>query len=135
MYDGILAPNAKLRSKVVSQTEAAPGAIVAVIEEGAHADRGRPMRLDRAKLLKRVLDLALGHCPSCAGDLKIIAAMLERPAMAKIGRDASIVGRELSGRESTSPGFIPTMRWKKSALPGKAIAQSRRPAGQSWPVI
>jgi rRNA maturation endonuclease Nob1 len=27
--------------------------------------------------LKRVFDLDLGHCPSCGGDLKIIAAILE----------------------------------------------------------
>jgi len=32
------------------------------------------MRLSWAKLLKRVFDLDLEHCPNCSGELKIIAA-------------------------------------------------------------
>ena len=37
-----------------------------------------------AKLLKRVLDLDLEHCPNCGGELKIIAAILEQPVIEKI---------------------------------------------------
>ena len=33
-----------------------------------------------ARLLKRVVDIAVTHCPQCGGDLKIIAA-IEEPAM------------------------------------------------------
>ena len=36
----------------------------------------RPVRLSWAKLLKRVFDLDLEHCPNCGGELKIIAAIL-----------------------------------------------------------
>ena len=36
-----------------------------------------PVRLSGAKLLKRVFDLDLEHCPNCGGELKIIAAILE----------------------------------------------------------
>jgi len=37
------------------------------------------------RLLKRVFDIDLQHCPNCgAGELKIIAAILERPAIEKI---------------------------------------------------
>ena len=37
-----------------------------------------------AKLLKRVFDLDLEHCPNCGGELKIIAAILEAPVIEKI---------------------------------------------------
>ena len=37
-----------------------------------------------AKLLKRVFDLDLEHCPNCGGELKIIAAILEQPVIEKI---------------------------------------------------
>jgi hypothetical protein len=36
-------------------------------------------------LLKRVFDIDMRHCPNCdGGELKIIAAILERPAIVKI---------------------------------------------------
>ena len=37
-----------------------------------------------ARLLKRVLDLDLEHCPDCERELKIIAAILEQPVIEKI---------------------------------------------------
>ena len=38
-----------------------------------------------ARLLKRVFDIDMQHCPNCgAGELKIIAAILERPVIEKI---------------------------------------------------
>lgn len=42
------------------------------------------MRLSWAKLLKRVFELDLEHCPNCGGELKIIAAILEHPVIEKI---------------------------------------------------
>ena len=42
------------------------------------------MRLSWAKLLKRVFEIDLAHCPSCGGELKIIAAILESPVIEKI---------------------------------------------------
>jgi hypothetical protein len=36
------------------------------------------------RLLKRVFDLDLAHCPNCGGALTIIAAILERPVIEKI---------------------------------------------------
>ena len=42
------------------------------------------MRLSWAKLLKRVFNLDLEHCPNCGGELKIIAAILEAPVIEKI---------------------------------------------------
>ena len=42
-------------------------------------------RLNRARLLKRMFDIDMQHCPNCGtGELKIIAAILERPVIEKI---------------------------------------------------
>ena len=80
----MLAPNAKLRALVVPQgpDEGAEAAKPAECEaNGAHH---RPVRLSWARLLKRVFDLDLEHCPNCGGELKIIAAILEQPVIEKI---------------------------------------------------
>ncbi|MCO6426610.1 hypothetical protein [Nitrosomonas communis] len=37
-----------------------------------------------ARLLKRVFDIDIEHCPHCGGTLKIIAAILESGAITKI---------------------------------------------------
>jgi len=44
----------------------------------------RPVRLSWTKLLKRVLEIDIEHCPNCFGELKIIAAILEQPVIEKI---------------------------------------------------
>jgi hypothetical protein len=54
-------------------------------EAEAVQDQARPHRIGWARLLERVFDIDLQHCPNCgAGELKIIAAILERPAIEKI---------------------------------------------------
>ena len=50
----------------------------------ANCAHHRAVRLSWAKLLKRVFDLDLQHCPNCGGDLRIIAAILEPPVIEKI---------------------------------------------------
>jgi hypothetical protein len=47
-------------------------------------EHGRPMRLGWAKLLKRVFNLDLTHCPHCGGELRIVVAILQRQAIEKI---------------------------------------------------
>ena len=37
----------------------------------------RPARISWARLLKRVFQIDIEHCPNCGGQLKIIAAILE----------------------------------------------------------
>jgi hypothetical protein len=86
----VLAPNAKLRSWVVPQgrevqEHATEGAVASVGEREAVQGHARPHRIGWARLLKRVFDIDMQHCPHCgAGELKIIAAILERPAIEKI---------------------------------------------------
>jgi hypothetical protein len=92
-FHGVLAPNAKLRSLVVPQgpevEERATAAVAAsecVVQTETNTDRpDRPHRIAWARLLKRVFDIDMQHCPNCgAGELKIIAAILERPVIEKI---------------------------------------------------
>ncbi|MBA2593545.1 MAG: hypothetical protein H0U97_15375 [Gammaproteobacteria bacterium] len=43
-----------------------------------------PAHLSWARLLKRVFEIDLEHCPHCGGPLKIIAAIEHPPVIAKI---------------------------------------------------
>ena len=62
------------------RTEAA-----AASECEAETVQGRAPRISWARLLKRVFDIDMQHCPNCgAGELKIIAAILARPVIQKI---------------------------------------------------
>ena len=87
-FHGVLAPNAKMRAQVVpqvvpqEQAEPAQAAQPAACEPNcAHH---RPVRLSWARLLKRVFEIDLEHCPNCGGELKIIAAILDAPVIEKI---------------------------------------------------
>jgi hypothetical protein len=86
---GVLAPNAKLRSLVVPQgppkDEEVPGVAASGVQCEAQTAQVGPGRISWARLLKRVFDIDLQRCPHCgAGELKIIAAVLERPVIEKI---------------------------------------------------
>ena len=73
-FHGVLAPNAKLRSKIVPAP--APPATESPSED-AHG-QGAPARISWARLLKRVFDVDVEHCPNCGGALKIIAAPFDK---------------------------------------------------------
>jgi Putative transposase len=86
-FHGVLAPNAKWRSKVVpqpSEESKSSNATPTATDSQEPPAHGRPMRLGWAKLLKRVFNLDLTHCPHCGGQLKIVAAILQRQAIDKI---------------------------------------------------
>jgi len=78
-FHGVLAPNAKLRALVVPHgpEQAAGKSELTATEPGcAH---GRAARNSWARLLKRVLEIDLEHCPNRDSERKIIAALLEAP--------------------------------------------------------
>src|SRR5215510_317300 len=77
-FHGVLAPNAKLRSKIVPAP--APPATESPSED-AHG-QGAPARISWARLLKHVFDVDVEHCPNCGGALKIIAAPSTRSGQA-----------------------------------------------------
>jgi len=58
----------------------------------------RPARISWARLLKRVLQIDIEHCPNCGGQLKIIAAIMEAPGT---GADPHAPGAAGPG---TAPG-------------------------------
>ena len=87
-FHGVLAHNAKLRALVVPQE--VPQELEPAAQESMPAAceptcaHHRPVRLSWAKLLKRVFDRDLTHCPNCGGGLEIIAAILEQPVIERI---------------------------------------------------
>jgi hypothetical protein len=83
-FHGVLAPNAKLRALVVPQEPEAPALETKPAECEANCAHHRPVRLIWARLLERVFDLDLEHCPNCGGELKVIAAILEAPVIEKM---------------------------------------------------
>ena len=89
-FHGVLAPNAKLRPLGVPQgpdvqEQATEAEVASECEAETVQDQGRPHRISWARLLKRVFDIDMQHCPNCGGgELKIIAAILERPVIEKI---------------------------------------------------
>ena len=83
-FHGVLAPNAKLRTLVVPHgPEQATGKSEQTATEPGCA-HGRQVRISWARLLKRVFEIDLEHCPNCGGQLKIIAAILEAPVVERI---------------------------------------------------
>ena len=81
-FHGVLAPNAKLRKAVVPvPTETAPAHAGDCAPTPAGSAKGR-MRW--AQLLKRVFNIDIEQCPHCGGQLKLIAAIEQPAAIARI---------------------------------------------------
>ncbi len=79
-FHGVLAPNAKLRSEIIPNP---PEQATEPACDHAQA-QGAPARMSWARLLKRVFDIDIEHCPNCGGSLKIIAAIEDPPVIVKI---------------------------------------------------
>jgi hypothetical protein len=88
-FHGVLAPNAKLRPMLLPQGPPADEELATETVTAAECDvehvRALPGRISWARLLKRVFDIDMQHCSNCgAGQLRIIAAILEWPVIEKI---------------------------------------------------
>ena len=86
-FRGVLAlsftNSARLRAMVVP---AGPAEATGASESGSteqSCTHGRPARIAWVRLLKRVFELDLEHCPNCAGGLRI-AVILEAPVIERI---------------------------------------------------
>jgi len=96
----VLAPNAKLRSKIVP----APAQRATEPPTDHVPAQGETPRMIWARLLKRVFDIDIEHCPNCGGSLKIIAcpeprrraAIEDPPAIIKILSHLGLSTRALS---------------------------------------
>ena len=69
---------------MVPQEPEQPAQAAAPAECETACQHHRPVRLSWAKLLKRVFEIDMAHCPNCGGELKIIAAILEKRVIEKI---------------------------------------------------
>ncbi len=93
-YHGVLAPNARWRSQVVPQgarpvdevdDSGSPAGSEGLCEGQARAVQAQAGHIGWARLLRRVFDIDMQHCPNGgAGQLRIIAAIVERVAIEKI---------------------------------------------------
>ncbi len=93
-YHGVLAPNARWRSQVVPQgarpvdevdDSGTPAGSEGLCEGEARAVQARAGHIGWARLLRRVFDIDMQHCPNGgAGQLRIIAAIVQRAAIEKI---------------------------------------------------
>lgn len=81
-FHGVLAPNARLRSEII------PGGKKNKNNKSDTDDNAPPspafVRISWVRLLKQVFEIDIEHCPQCGGNMKIIAAILERAAITKI---------------------------------------------------
>ena len=81
-FHGVLAPNAKLRSVIVPGGPVNGSQTADELEGASHPASSAHMSW--ARLLKRVFDIDIEHCPRCGGTMKIIAAIEEPAVITKI---------------------------------------------------
>jgi len=82
-FHGVLAPNAKPRKAVVPVPPTAT--VPAHASDCAHLPVGSAKgRMCWAQLLKRVFDIDIERCPHCGGQLKLIAAIEDAAAIARL---------------------------------------------------
>ncbi|MCP4307921.1 MAG: IS91 family transposase, partial [bacterium] len=81
-FHGALAPNAKIRPMI---TPGRPAAENDTSDDPDNVSHHSPSaRMSWARLLKRVFDIDIEHCPHCGGNMKIITAIEDPSVIAKI---------------------------------------------------
>lgn len=80
-YHGVLAPHSKWRKEVVPTP---PKMASPEIDDLKEAPGSRAKRISWARLLKRVFDIDVSFCFSCRGEVRVIAAILDRAIIIKI---------------------------------------------------
>ena len=106
-FHGVLAPNSKLRSKVVPQaTQIEPAS------DGPQANEKKPRskryRLSWSELLKRVFQVDITVCPDCGGQMNFIATIMDPKVIRAI--------LESQGISAVAPRFAPARAPPQSRL-------------------
>jgi Putative transposase len=120
-FHGVLAPNAKLRSQIVP---APAERAVETSSEDAHA-QGEIRRMSWPRLLKRVFDIDIEHCPNCGGALRIIAAIDDPPVIVKILSHLGLPTRGPPRAPARRVDLFQTIWGAKSRLPTQADGAAR----------
>jgi hypothetical protein len=102
-FHGVLAPNAKLGSEIIPRT---PEQATEPSCDPAHG-QGAPARMSWPRLLKRVFNIDIEHCPNCGGSLKIIAATKDPPVIVKILSQLSLTHPRTAVRADAAFRSIP----------------------------
>ena len=113
---------------VVSQAPEPAAQAVPPAECEANCAHHRPVRLSRAKLLKRVFELDMERCPNCGGELKIIVAILEQPVIEKV---LSTAGGLTLTTHHGSGGPAPRAAWIGCARASQDRVNAAEQSGQS----
>ncbi len=78
----MLAPNAKLRAEIILGSKKNKSNASDTNDDVPPSSAS--VRISWARLLKRVFEIDIERCPHCGGNMKIIAALLEKAAITKI---------------------------------------------------
>jgi hypothetical protein len=78
-----------------------------------------------ARLLKRVFDIDIEHCPNCGASLKIIAAIEDPPVIVKILSHLGLPSRAPAPRAGAALRFIPNDLRSRNRLPTLADGAAR----------
>jgi hypothetical protein len=81
-FHGVLAPNTKLRAEIISGSKKNKSNASDTNDDVSPSPAS--VRISWARLLKRVFEIDIERCPHCGGNMKIIAALLEKAAITKI---------------------------------------------------
>jgi hypothetical protein len=84
VYHGVLAPNAKWRSRVVAYGRGAEDA--AVHRTGGKGDSPNRPNSEWARLMRRAFDLDVLRCPRCGSTMRVIALIESEPVARRILR-------------------------------------------------
>jgi len=90
-FNGVLAPNAKLCAEIIPGEKKGKSSPSDANDDAPHSSAS--VRISWARLLKRVFDIDIEHCPHCGGALRIIAAILASNAITKILDHLGLPGR------------------------------------------
>ena len=98
-FHGLLAPNSKLRSKVIPKPKERTET-----NHGRVADpHQRQRKMSWAKLLKRTFNIDVLTCPLCSGNCKIISAIQDKKAITNILRHLNLPSEAPQPHEARAP--------------------------------
>jgi len=121
-YYGVLAPNAPLRKAVTAQADTAVTAIpTQASAKEMEPSQNRGARYLWAALLARIYEVLPLNCPHCGAEMRLIAAITDKPSTKRILTHIGEPGRPLPTSPARGP---PEWEWEFDQQP---LAQAVEP--------